>query len=155
MKPYKTRFHTLAEMPPKVGKELGLSDWFEVTQERINDFAIATLDEQWIHIDKKKAEKLSPFGTTIAHGFLILSLAPNLVSYTYEIENLKMGINYGTDKVRFTNPVKSGSMIRVRSELMQFDHIDNGAKIKVKATFEIKGQEKPACIAELIAMVFV
>ncbi|MEM7114348.1 MAG: MaoC family dehydratase [Chloroflexota bacterium] len=137
-----------------VGKELGVSNWVQIDQERVNQFADCTGDHQWIHIDAEKAEKYSPFGTTIAHGYLTLSLLPML---TGELGVIPSGVsqvfNYGTDKVRFLSPVKVGARIRNRAVLMSAQEKGPGrVLIKVQNTMEIEGEDKPAMVAETLAM---
>ncbi|HTQ21454.1 MaoC family dehydratase [Mycobacterium sp.] len=135
-----------------VGQELGVSDWITVDQERIDAFAETTLDRQWIHIDVERARTESPYGSTIAHGFLTLSLIPALSKANYRVENAKMGINYGLNKVRFLAPVPAGSRVRVRSELADARKVDDATvDMIVRHTVELDGSEKPAAVAELIA----
>jgi NADPH:quinone reductase-like Zn-dependent oxidoreductase/acyl dehydratase len=136
------------------GKVLGVSDWQIVSQEMINDFAKATLDFQWIHLDAERAKKESPFKQTIAHGFLTLSLTPQFMYQMMKIESAKMSINYGSNKVRFINPVPSGSRIRMKAVLKDVEDIVGGVKIFTEATIELEGAEKPACVAELISVVY-
>lgn len=135
-----------------VGKEIGSSEWFEIDQTRINQFADATLDHQFIHIDSEKATPL--FGSTIAHGFLSLSLIPHLTAQTVLApENLKHVFNYGLDKVRFINPVNVGSKVRTHSKVVSVDDKGDGRYlIKTEITMEIKGIEKPAFVAESLSM---
>ncbi len=146
-------FDRLADLKPKVGQEVAVSDWITITQERINQFAEATGDHQWIHVDGERAGK-SPFGTTIAHGFLTLSLIPCFAEPSIKVKSLKMGINYGLNKVRFINPVKVNSRLRGRFTIKAFDDIEGGAQVTMTVTIEIEGQEKPACVAESIARRF-
>ena len=137
-----------------IGKEVGLTDWFEVDQERINNFAEATGDFQYIHVDEKRAAE-TPFGATIAHGFLTLSLLSKLSSMSggIKLENSVMGINYGLNKVRFLNPVKVNSKIRARFELISAEEKKpNHYLLKHNVTVEIEGEEKPALIAEWLGM---
>lgn len=135
-----------------VGTELGTSEWMEIDQARIDDFADVTVDHQWIHVDVDRAKAESPYGATIAHGFLTISLIPGLSKVNYRVENAKMGINYGMNKVRFLAPVTAGSRIRVRSELADAARVGEGAvNLTVRHTVEIDGVEKPAAIAELIS----
>lgn len=148
----RTTFKTFAEVRSKIGQEVGISKWFRLTQERINDFADATLDHQWIHIDQDRSERESPYQTTIAHGFLVLSLIPHFLSESITFENVTLGINYGLDKVRFTKAVPSNSRIRARITVLEVSNVSGGIKYKNKVTVEIEGQEKPACIAETIAI---
>ena len=132
------------------GQHLGYSDWLEITQERVNTFADATGDHQWIHVDVEKAKE-GPFGGTIAHGYLTLSLGPVLMPSILSVSGVKMGVNYGADKVRFLSPVKVGSRIRLGAELSKLDELPgNGAQVYMTFTFEIEGSEKPACVAEII-----
>ena len=139
-----------------IGQELGVSDWTGIDQERINAFAEATGDHQWIHVDPDRASSESPYGATIAHGFLTLSLIPGLSKANYRVENAKMGINYGLNRVRFLAPVLAGSRVRVRSELADAAKVDDTTvDLIVRHTVELDGSEKPAAVAELIArMVF-
>lgn len=152
--PYSTTVATLQDLAPYIEKELGLSAWVTIDQDRINAFAQITEDHQWIHTEPEKAAQLSPFGGTIAHGFLVLSLASKFVYETYQIGSVKMGLNYGLDRVRFIHPVRVDAQVRGRARLVDMEMIPNGAKLKVELTFEIKGEEKPACVAEFIGMVF-
>ena len=146
-------FERLADMQPQVGQEIAVSDWITVTQERIGQFADATGDHQWIHVDTERA-KTSPFQSTIAHGFLTLSLIPGFSDPSIKIKSVKMGVNYGLNKVRFTNPVKVNSRVRGRFVLKAFDPIEGGAQLTMSVTVEIEGQEKPACVAESISRRF-
>ena len=137
-----------------VGSELGVSEWLEIDQQRINDFADVTGDHQWIHIDVARAKKESPYGAPIAHGFLTLSLIPALSKDNFRVENAKLVINYGLNKVRFLSAVPVGSRIRVRSELVDAVAKDPGTvDLTVRHTIEIDGVEKPAAVAEMIARV--
>jgi len=137
-----------------VGSELGVSEWLEIDQQRINDFADVTGDHQWIHIDVERAKKESPYGAPIAHGFLTLSLIPALSKDNFRVENAKLVINYGLNKVRFLSAVPVGSHIRVRSELADAVAKDPGTvDLTVRHTIEIDGVEKPAAVAEMIARV--
>jgi len=144
-------------MSESVGKELGVSDWLEIDQERIDDFAKCTLDYQWIHIDKEKAAK-GPFGTTIAHGYLTLSLLPYLgqgIGIRPEGVNITMGVNYGLNKFRLINPVAVGSKIRTRVVLKEVAEKGPGRILMTtENTIEIEGQDKPACVAETLSMLF-
>lgn len=139
-----------------VGQELGVSKWIAIDQERINAFADATDDHQWIHVDIERARTESPYRTTIAHGFLTLSLIPALSKDNYRVENAKMGINYGLNKVRFLAPVLLGSRIRLRSELIDAKKVDETTvDLVVRQTVELDGSDKPAAVAEVIArMIF-
>ena len=146
-------FETPNDMLGTEGQTLGTSEWMEIDQARVNMFADATGDHQWIHVDKEMAEQ-SPFGTTIAHGFLTLSLLPMLMKETYTINKVAMGINYGCNKVRFINPVKVGSRVRGISEVVSVAEAGGGIQLVVKATIEIEGEEKPACVAETVTRLF-
>ena len=146
-------YDRLADLKLHVGQEVAVSDWVIVTQERIDQFAEATGDHQWIHVDVERA-KSSPFGCTIAHGFLTLSLIPCFAEPSIKVKSIKMGINYGLNKVRFINPVKVNSRVRGRFVLKAFEEIEGGAQVTMTVTIEIEGQEKPACVAESIARRF-
>ncbi len=143
----------LDELHEKIDTELGVSDWFEITQDRIDAFADATEDHQWIHVDKEKAAS-GPFGTTIAHGYLTLSLLPHLAP-GLELDNVRMGINYGLDKLRFITPVPSGSRIRMRSVLKEVREVSGGVQIKSEVTVELEGSDKPAAVAEALSRLYV
>ena len=135
-----------------VGAELGVSQWFHVEQSCIDEFADVTRDHQWIHVDVERAKTESPYGATIAHGFLTLSLIPGLSKDNYRVENAKMGINYGLNKVRFLAPVTAGSRVRVRSELADVVRAgEDAVNLTVRHTVEVDGSEKPAAVAELIS----
>jgi acyl dehydratase len=137
-----------------VGSELGVSEWVTIDQQRVNDFADVTGDHQWIHIDVERAKKESPYGAPIAHGFLTLSMIPALSKDNFRVQNAKLVINYGLNKVRFLAAVPVGSRIRVRSELADAVSKDEGTvDLTVRHTIEIDGSEKPAAVAEMIARV--
>ena len=143
------------EMHKYVGQEIGVSDWVEVTQERIDGFAEATGDHQWIHVDVERAKKDMPGGKTIAHGFLTLSLIPMLNHQISHINNVRNGINYGCNKVRFTSPVPAGSKVRARAKLLSADPMKGGGvRLTNEMTIEIEGQERPACVAETMSIVY-
>jgi acyl dehydratase len=134
-----------------IGCELGVSEWLEMEQDRIDTFADATGDHQWIHVDPPRAQAESPYGTTIAHGLLTLSLIPALSKQCFVVENAKMGINYGFNKVRFVAPVPAGSRLRVRSQLAEVDPVnDTTVHLTVRHTVEVDGNDKPAAVAEMI-----
>lgn len=134
-----------------VGQPLGVSDWKEIDQKRIEEFADVTEDHQWIHVDVDRAAAESPYGATIAHGFLTLSLIPVLCQQNYRVENRKMGINYGLNKVRFLAPVVVGSRVRVRSELLDVTKVaDDIVNLTIRNTVEIDGSDKPAAVADMI-----
>jgi acyl dehydratase len=145
----------LAELKTYVGKEIGVSDWCEVTQDMINTFADATGDHQWIHVDIERAKKESPYGGPIAHGFLTLSLTPRLVWDVYKVDGVKMGVNYGVNRVRFPAPVPAGSRIRARVKLLELQEIEGGAQGVTQVTFEHEGHEKPVCVAETVSRWYV
>jgi acyl dehydratase len=140
---------SLEELQSLAGQEVAVGDWFEVTQDRINLFADATGDHQWIHVDVERAKTESPYGTTIAHGFLTLSLLVQLMSETVKIRlPIRMGINYGLNKVRFPSPVPAGSKIRARAVLQALEEIDGGRQLVWNVTVEREGADKPCCAAE-------
>ena len=144
-------FQTLAELPPLVGQEVAVSDWLTVTQEQINLFAQATGDHQWIHVDVEKA-KAGPFGAPIAHGFLTLSLIPKFFETAMRLENARMGVNYGLNKVRFTAPVPVGSRLRGRMKLLECQPIENGGmQMTWQVTVEREGSDRPVCVAESLS----
>ncbi|CAM1353939.1 MaoC family dehydratase [Tenacibaculum insulae] len=143
-------FENLAALHSLEGKELPVGDWFTVTQQMINDFANATLDKQWIHVDEEKAAKYSPTKSTIAHGFMSVSMLSELIASVIEIKSVKLGLNYGLNKVRFPNSVPVNSQLRLKSTLQKIEDFTNGKKLTFNCLVEIKGQEKPACVAEFI-----
>ncbi|MEV6252614.1 MaoC family dehydratase [Nocardia sp. NPDC051911] len=144
-------FQGLAEMEKAIGTHLGYSDWYTVTQEQIDRFADATGDHQWIHVDPVKAAT-GPFGTTVAHGFLTLSLIPMLSRQIYRVEGLSMGVNYGANKVRFPAPVPVGSRLRAGVELLSLAPANLGFQAVSRVTIDIDGAAKPACVAETVAV---
>ncbi len=146
-------FQTIAELQSLVGTDLGSSDWITVTQERIQLFADATGDHQWIHLDTEKA-KAGPFGTTIAHGFLTLSLLPEMSASAFQVLGTRMGVNYGLNKVRFPAPVPSGSRLRGHFKLMNYEPLEGGAQLTVEVTMEREGFDKPVCVAESVGRRF-
>ena len=137
----------------KVGEHLGYSEWHEVTQEQVNQFADATGDHQWIHIDPERA-KAGPFGGPIAHGYLTLSLAPMLMGEVVRTEGVSMGVNYGLNKLRFPSPVPVGKRLRMGAQLKEVTDITGGAQSVYELTFEVEGQDKPACVAEAVYRVY-
>jgi acyl dehydratase len=142
---------TLDNLRRLVDTEIGVSDWMTITQERIDAFADATDDHQWIHVDRQRATQ-GPFGTTIAHGFLTLSLVVGLTAgLQLDVGEPKMSINYGLDRVRFITPVPSGSRIRARVELVSVDQVEGGMQLKRKVTVELEGNDRPAMVAETLA----
>ena len=146
-----TVFESPAELQKAVGQTLGESAWLEVTQERVNLFADATDDHQWIHVDPARA-KQGQFGAPIAHGYLTLSLVSRFLPEIVVVKGIAMGVNYGVDKVRFPSPVRVGSRIRGRGELVEAEtQKDGSVQAKVRVTVEIEGQPKPACVAETLS----
>ena len=141
---------TIAELPSLKGQELGISDWLEVTQERVNTFADATGDHQWIHVDVERAKAESPFGGPIGHGYLTLSLVVPMYSQVLTVSDAKMGVNYGLNKVRFPAPVPVGSKIRLAATLNDVTEVAGGLQLTIGAVIEREGGEKPVCIAELV-----
>ena len=144
------RYATLAEIERDVGGDAAVSDWIEITQPRINLFADATGDHQWIHVDHERA-KAGPFGTTIAHGFMTLALLPEMSASAIHVDDVRMGVNYGLNKVRFTAPVPSGSRVRGHFKLLKFERLEGGAQLTYEVRMEREGSDKPVCIAESVA----
>lgn len=149
------RFARLAELQPLVGQEIGVSDWIGIDQARIDRFADATGDHQWIHVDVDRARKESPYRAPIAHGFLTLSLLPAMGMAAFAIDGLRMSVNYGLDRVRFPAPVRAGSRLRGRFVLREYQPIEGGAQLVVECTMEIEGGAKPACVALAVSRRFV
>lgn len=143
------------EMKSLVGQHLGYSEWMEITQERVNLFADATGDHQWIHVNPERATKESPFGGPIAHGYLTLSLAPVLLPQVATNLGFSMGVNYGCNKVRFMSPVPVGAKLRLGAELQQVDEISGGLQVTYALTLECEGAAKPSCVAEVIYRMYV
>jgi acyl dehydratase len=143
------KFSGLDEFVAAEGAELGPTDWLEVTQDRVNLFADATDDHQWIHVDPERAAN-GPFGGTIAHGLLTLSLLPHFTHQLYTVDNIAMAINYGYNKVRFITPVRVGVKIRARAQIAKVDRLDGAVQATVTVTVEIDGSDKPAAVAESI-----
>ncbi|MGH3521196.1 MAG: MaoC family dehydratase [Haloechinothrix sp.] len=139
-------FSAIDELLTAVGEELGSSEWLEIDQERVNRFADATGDHQWIHVDPERAKE-GPFGTTIAHGYLTLSLLPQLMRQIYRVDGVRMGINYGLNKVRFPAPVPVGSRVRATAALSEAKAVTGGVQAEATVTIEIEGSDKPACVA--------
>lgn len=151
----KLEFMDFAEFKKALGKDLPIGNWYSITQQMIDDFANATLDKQWIHTDKERAEKESPFKSTIAHGFISVAMISKLLEELFTIKSVKMGLNYGMNKVRFPNPVPVNSQLRLKSSIQEIEDIsNNGIKVLFNCIIEIKGQEKPACVAEFIAVFY-
>jgi len=147
---------SLEELRSLEGQEVAVSDWFEVTQERIHLFAEATGDHQWIHVDVERAKNESPYGTTIAHGFLTLSLLSYLMSQSVKVNlPIRMGINYGLNKVRFPSAVTAGSKVRARAALQSLEEIPGGQQLVWNITVEREGVDKPCCVAEWLVRYYV
>jgi acyl dehydratase len=144
-------FDSVNELAGAVGEHLGYSDWLTVTQERVDQFADATGDHQWIHVDPERAKK-GPFGGTIAHGYLTLSLIPALMKDVYRVDNLAMGINYGTEKVRFPAPLPVGSSVRAGAEVVSVRELAQGFQVVVRMTVEAQGVAKPVCVADTVVL---
>jgi acyl dehydratase len=142
-------YQQIDELRGRVGEELGVSDWHEVTQRRINLFADATGDRQWIHTDPDRA-RTSPFGGTIAHGYYTLSLAPTLLAEVLPLERFAMAVNYGLEKLRFPAPLAVGGRVRMRARLDRVDEFPGGATLGLTLTFERAGGDKPACVAHAL-----
>ncbi|MDI2125333.1 MaoC family dehydratase [Yinghuangia seranimata] len=142
-----TTFTDLQLVKDALGTHLGYSEWLQVTQDRINLFADATGDHQWIHVDVEKAKE-GPFGAPIAHGYLTLALSNLFLPQIVEVQNISMGVNYGVDKIRFPNPVKVDQRIRGGAEITAVSDIPGGIQVTIKITIEIEGEAKPACIIE-------
>ena len=146
-----TVFANPSELKNAVGKQLGHSDWLEITQERIDQFAEATGDHQWIHVDPERA-KAGPFGTTIAHGYLTQSLVNYFLPQIVEVHGISMGVNYGANKIRFPSPVPVGSRVRGSAELLEVEEVKNGAiQATVRVTVEIEGSDRPGCVIDTIS----
>ena len=144
-------FTDIDQLAAAVGEELGTSDWFEVTQERVDQFADATDDHQWIHVDRERAAQ-GPFGGTIAHGYMTVSLIPALSQSIFSVETEGPRLNYGLNKVRFPNPVPVGSRVRAHATLAELADVPAGKQLVVRYTIEIEGQDKPACVAETVVL---
>jgi len=145
---------TFEDLPGLAGQEVGVSDWVEIDQDRINRFADATGDHQWIHVDVERAKTQMPGGKTIAHGYLTLSLIPWLTGGMLRIDGVTRGINYGSNKVRFTNMVPVGSRVRARQKLLAAEPKAGGMQLTNEVTIEIDGQQRPACVAETISLIY-
>ncbi|MBN8824072.1 MULTISPECIES: MaoC family dehydratase [unclassified Spirosoma] len=144
----------LTELAALAGQSLGSTDYLSITQQMVDRFAEATGDYQWIHTDPERAATESPYKTTIAHGFLTLSLAPQLMAQIYRVESVRMGINYGANKIRFTNAVPVGSRLRLNARLLSVEPQATGSRVITECIFEIENRPKPACVAELITLLF-
>ncbi len=148
-----TTFHEPAALLQAVGQHLGYSDWLEIDQRRIDLFADATGDHQWIHVDPVRAAE-GPFGKTIAHGYLTLSLANLFLPMIMQVDNTSMGVNYGCEKVRFPAPVPVGSRVRGGGEVVSAEEVKGGVQVVVRMTIEIEGSERPACVVDTISRFF-
>ncbi|PQM45977.1 putative enoyl-CoA hydratase 1 [Mycobacterium talmoniae] len=143
-------FGSVAELAALQGQAIGHSDWVTITQEAVNLFADATGDHQWIHVDPEKAAT-GPFGTTIAHGYMTLSLLPQLMHTMYRVDGLKMAVNYGLNKVRFPSPVPVGAKVRAQGSVVNVDDLGDGSyQVTLSTTVEVEGATKPACVAESV-----
>jgi acyl dehydratase len=149
-----THYAQLSDLQKLVGHDIGTSDWVLVEQSRINAFADATSDHQWIHVDPARAAD-GPFKTPIAHGFLTLSLLPMMFDTAFAIDDVRMGVNYGLNRVRFASPVPVGSRLRAHFKLLSFEPLEGGAQLTVQASIELQGSAKPACIAETVTRRYV
>lgn len=145
-----TRFTGIDDAKAYLGKQVGISDWMLIDQERVNAFAQVTGDSQWIHVDVERAKRESPFGGPVAHGYLTLSLLARFAYECISVEGIKLAVNYGLNRVRFASPVKVGSRVRASFVLAQVDDIQGGAQLVWQALIEIEGGEKPACAAEMV-----
>lgn len=146
-----TVFNGIDEVKAAVGRHLGYSEWLEITQDRVNQFAEATGDDQWIHVDVERAKRESPYGGPIAHGYLTMSLSNMFLPQIVEVRDISMGVNYGVDKVRFPAAVPVGSRVRGGAELVGVDEINGGIQTKIVITIEVEGGAKPACVIESIS----
>jgi acyl dehydratase len=144
-------FTTFDELSDAAGEDLGTTDWLEITQERVDAFADATGDHQWIHVDVERAKK-GPFGGTIAHGYLTLSLIPQFTPQLFDLETPGAKLNYGVNKVRFPNPVKVGQKIRATAQITEVSDVPAGKQMVTRFTIEIDGENKPACVAETVVL---
>jgi len=151
---YSTTLKSINDLPDYIGKEIGVSNWITVDQDMISSFGVTTKDEQWIHMDQERAQKESPYGATIAHGFLVLSLMPKMSYEVMQLKDVKMGVNYGLNKLRFTNATKVGSRVRGRATLKEVVIKDNSAKYITDWVVEIEGEGKPALVAEWIGVAY-
>lgn len=146
-------FGSLADLRKAVGTELGCSDWIEIRQEQVNQFAEATGDRQWIHVDPERAAA-GPFGTTIAHGFFTLSLLPVMAAEVLTVDSVRMSVNYGLNKVRFPAPAPVGARVRGRVELVAVEEVPGGVQVVCRTTVEREGGDKPVCVAESVARMY-
>ena len=142
------------EMHKHVGQEIGVSDWVEISQARIDQFAEATGDHQWIHVDVERAKREMPDGKTIAHGWLTLSLVPRLASTLYRVKNRSRGLNYGANRVRFTGMVPAGGRIRLKLTFKSVEKIEGGVRVTSEGTMELEGRDRPVLVAETIGLTY-
>ena len=147
-------FENIEEFKEMIGKELPTSEWISVTQQMIDNFAEATQDRQWVHIDVERAKKESPFKTTIAHGFMSVALLSKMLEDLIQIKSIVLGLNYGLNYVRFMNPVPVNSRLRLKSTVKNVEDHKHGVKVTFSCTVEIENQEKPACVAEFLTLLF-
>ena len=146
-------FNGIDDLKSRVGEEVGVSDWREITQDDVDAFAKVTGDDQWIHVDPDRA-KDTPFGGTIVHGFFTVALAPRFSYDMWTVENIAFALNYGLNKVRFPAPFKTGSKVRMRVSIQSVDDIQGGAQLTVVNTFEVEGGDKPVCVAEQVSRLY-
>jgi acyl dehydratase len=154
MDPKMKHFATLQSLQGQIGQSLGTSEWLVVEQSRIDQFAQATGDLQWIHTDPQRAAA-GPFGATVAHGFLTLSLMAGMFDTAFVIDDVRMGVNYGLNRVRFPTPVRVGSRLRGHFKLQKYEPLEGGAQLTVEVTMELEGADKPACVAESVSRRFI
>lgn len=146
-----TEIENIEHLRQYLGREVALSDWLTMTQDRINLFAEATGDHQWIHVDAERAKRESPFGAPIAHGYLTLSLMAKFMMESIRVKDIRVGVNYGVNKVRFTSPVRVGDRIRAHISVLAIEEIPGGAQVTWSTWIELEGSDKPACVAELVS----
>jgi acyl dehydratase len=149
-----TTFDGIDAVRAAVGTHLGFSDWTEITQQRVDEFADATGDHQWIHVDPERARAESPFGGPIAHGYLTLAISNEMLPQIVEVRGVSMGVNYGVDKVRFPAPVPVGARLRAGAELLEVGDVSGGIQTTMRITIEVEGTEKPACVIESLSRFF-
>ena len=149
-----TTFATPRDLLGAEGTDLGVTDWLEIDQDRVNRFADATGDHQWIHVDVERAARESPFGTTIAHGYLTLSLCNLFLPQLLDVQGMKMGVNYGCDKIRFPAPVKVNARVRGRGEIKEVIEVKGGLQATTVITIEIEGEDRPGCVIESLSRYF-
>ncbi len=153
-KAFNTKVDKVSDLTAYVGKTVGITEWIQIEQKNIDAFATGTLDQQWIYTDPIAAADHSPYGTIVAQGFLILSLIPKFTYETLHINDAEMGLNYGFDRVRFPKAVPVNSFVRGKVELLGYEVVEGGARIKVHITTEIKDDDKPACVAEFLIQIY-